>query len=150
MEERVVSWLACWLWVVGGAWDGCCPNLCGADGPFLELCRYVCKWVHRVRACFGALFSARSTSRGVWGVPLAFGALFQSPHVNAKSSQDPHLLWGPNVGLVLASTGSEGPRAFVSCQYLRGIRTGTRDVRRAPYYYVVGYSEICAGGQVQS
>ena len=84
------------------------------------------------------------------GGPFDVAGSFQAPFVVAKDPEGPHLLGGPHPGLVLALTGPEGPHVFVSCQDLWGMRTGARDVRRVPYYYVVGYSGIYAGGQVQS
>ena len=81
--------------------------------------------------------------------PRSLGGTFQLPVVVAKGLEGPYLIMGPSPGLVLAVTGPEGPRVFVSCQNLRGIwgiRTGARDVRRDPYYYVVGYSGIYAEG----
>ena len=59
-------------------------------------------------------------------------------------------LWPSTPPLCIVLTPPEGPRAHVLCQGSRGIGAGARDVRRAPYYCVVGYSGICAGGQVQS
>ena len=81
------------------------------------------------------------------------GGTFQLPVVIAKGPEGPHLLMVPNPGLVLATTGLEGPHAFVSCQNVWGtwgIRTGARDIRRTPNYYVAGYSGTHAGGKVQS
>ena len=85
--------------------------------------------------------------------PRSLENTFQLPVFVAKGPESPHLLMGSNPGLILAATGPEGPRVFVSCQNLWGmwgIRTEAQDVRRAPYYYVMGYSGIYAGGQVQS
>ena len=112
--------------MLGGACGGCCPSICGADGPLLELGLHA----------NGSIGSALAW--GHWGVPLALGALF-GRHTSV-----------PNFGLVLASTGPEGPCTFVSCQDSLGVRPGARDVRRAPYYYVLGYSGIYVGEQVQS
>ena len=129
-----------------------------------------CEGVRWVHARWGTRFSARASSwggpegpvgvagsfrspniavRGPGG-PVGVGSPFQSPTIAATGPWGPRLLWGLPLRLVLAPTAPEGPRAHVSCQESRGIRAGARDVRRAPYYYVMGYSGICAGGQVQS
>ena len=132
----------------GGACDGCCPRICGADGPLLELGLFAKESVGFALA-WGTFWCSLGVAKGLGG-PINVGDSFQSPHVDEKGPQGPHLLWAPHLGLVLASTGPEGPRMFVSCQDLWGIRTGVRDVCRAPYYYVMGYSGIYAGGQVHS
>ena len=93
--------------------------------------------------------SPNIAARGLGG-PVGVGSPFQSPTIAATGPWGPCLLWGLPLRLVLALTAPEGPRAHVSCQDSRGMRAGARDVHRAPYYYVVGYSGICAGGQVQS
>ena len=98
----------------------------------------------------GSFRSPNIAVRGPGG-PVGVGSPFQSPTIAATGPWGSRLLWGLPLRLVLAPTAPEGPRAHVSCQDSRGIRVGARDVRRAPYYYyVVGYSGICAGGQVQS
>ena len=97
----------------------------------------------------GTVQCSLGVAKGLGG-PIDVGGSFQSPYVGAKGPLGPHLLWVPHLGLVLASMGPQGPRVLVSCHDLWGVRIGTRDVRRAPYYYVVGYSGIYAGGQVQS
>ena len=115
----------------GGAWDGCCP-----------------KSLEQIDLFWNLVFSRRGPED-----PHLLGGTFQLPVVIAKGPEGPYLLVVPNPGLVLAATGLEGPHVFVSCQNVWGtweIRTGARDVRRTPYYYVVGYSGIHAGGQVQS
>ena len=67
--------------------------------------------------------------------------------VVVKGPEGPHLLEGTIRNLILTKTGPEDPRAFVfPCQKMWGLRTGAQGVCRAPYYYEVGYIEICAGG----
>ena len=121
--------------------------------------------VWRVRACSGALFSARLlsqrvprvriysgasfgtnlSSQRVWGGPFGLGGSFQMPIAVAKGLEDQHLLGGSNPGLALAGMGPEGLDAFVSCQkspFWWGLCNGAQDVRRASYYYAVGCSGI--------
>ena len=97
----------------------------------------------------GTFQCSRDAAEGPEG-PVGVGGSFQSPNIDAKGPQGPCLLWGLHLRLVLAPAAPEGPRAHVSCQDSRGMRAGARDARRAPYYYTVGYSGICAGGQAQS
>ena len=101
------------------------------------------------RSLGGTFQCSRDVVEGLEG-PVGIGGSFQLPNITTKGPQDPCLLWGLHLRLVSALTAPQDPRALVSCQDLWGMRAGARDVRRAPYYYVVGYSEICAGGQVQS
>ena len=157
--------------LVLGGWGACCgcfPRFCGVDGPFLELGLPAkgsagsalagghfsvlarCRGGPEGSVGAGGSFqSPNIAARGPKG-PIDIGGSFQSPNIAARGSQGPRLLRGLHLRLVLAPTAPQGPRAIVSCQDSWGMRAGARDVRRDPCYYVVGYSGICAGGQVQS
>ena len=89
------------------------------------------KFVEQIDPFWNLVYSQRGTE----GLRL-LGGTFQLPVVVVKGPEGSHLLVGPNLGLVLAATGSEGLCVFVSCQNLWGtwgIRIRAQDVHRAPY-----------------
>ena len=115
------------VWGGGGAWDGCCSKFCGANGPFLE---------------FGLL------AKGSVGSVLAWGH-FSVASRRRKGSGGSALARGAQFRFGSCRIGPGRPaRVCVLSDLWRiwGIRTGARNVRRAPDYYVVGYSGIYAGG----